>query len=223
MNKKHGLCCIILGAMLLIAALSLVFYNSQQNKKSGEAAQEVLTKLKDAIPEPAVTDQPAFTFPENDLFSEYETETTAQDIPVEDETMMVDENGYIGYITLPDLGIELPVMSQWSYPDLKISPCRYKGTLGGGDLIVAAHNYNSHFGRLKEYSGGETIYFTAADGTVRKYEIVQIEEINGRDIEAMDFGSGENWDLTLFTCTLGGQSRVTVRAVEIKGSKNLST
>ncbi len=217
MNKKHGLCCIILGAMLLIAALSLVFYNSQQNKKSGEAAQNVLAKLKEAIPEPAAGTEPAFTFPENDLFSEYETETTAQDVPIEDETMMVDENGYIGYIALPDLGIELPVMSQWSYPNLKIAPCRYKGTLEGRDLIVAAHNYNSHFGRLKEYSGGELIYFTSVDGTVRTYEIIQIEEINGRDIEAMDFGSGDSWDLTLFTCTLGGQSRVTVRAVEITG------
>lgn len=217
MNKKHGSCCIILGAMLLISALSLVFYNLQQNKKSGEAAQETLTKLKEMIPEPVTTVQPEFTFPENDLFSEYETETIAQEVPVEDETMTVDGAGYIGYITLPDLGIELPVMSQWSYPDLKISPCRYKGTIEGGDLIVAAHNYSSHFGRLKEYSGGELIYFTAADGTVHTYEVIQLEEISGRDIEAMDLGSDENWDLTLFTCTLGGQSRVTVRAAEVMG------
>lgn len=216
MNKKHGMCCIILGAMLLIAALSLVFYNSQQNKKSGEAAQEVLTKLKDEIPETSESIQPEYTFPENDLFSEYETVTTSWDVPVEDETVMVDENGYIGYITLPDLGIELPVMSQWSYPNLRIAPCRYKGTLEGGDLIIAAHNYNTHFGGLKEYCGGEIIYFTAANGTVRTYEITQIQEINGKDIEAMDFGSDDDWDLTLFTCTLGGQSRVTVRAVEVE-------
>lgn len=216
MNKKHGACCVILGAMLMISALSLVIYNSHQDKKSGEAAQEALTKLKEIIPEPAATVQPEFTFPENDLFSEYKTETAVQDVPVEDETMTVDGAGYIGYITLPDLGIELPVRSQWSYPDLKISPCRYKGTVDGGDLIIAAHNYNSHFGRLKEYSGGETIYFTAADGAVHTYEVIQLEEISGREIEAMDFGSDESWDLTLFTCTLGGQSRVTVRAAEIK-------
>ena len=51
-------------------------------------------------------------------------------------------------------------------------------------------------------------------GIVYEYETVQTETVDGRDVEAMELGSENNWDLTLFTCTLSGQSRVTVRAVQ---------
>ena len=36
----------------------------------------------------------------------------------------IDGNLYIGYISIPALNKELPVMSTWSYPKLKIAPCR---------------------------------------------------------------------------------------------------
>ena len=88
-----------------------------------------------------------------------------------------------------------------------------EGSAAGGDLIIAAHNYSSHFGRLDEFQGGEEIIFISADGTVLNYEVIQTENISGKDVEAMEFGSADEWDLTLFTCTLSGQSRVTVRAV----------
>lgn len=214
MNKKHGWCCVILGTALLTAALSLVFYNSQENKKSGEAAMEVLSALKENIPEPPA-EVHMETFAGADIYSEYNIEPQTS---IQETTMTIDEHGYIGIISIPDLGVELPVMSEWSYPNLKISPCRYKGSVFSGDMIIAAHNYRSHFGRLSELSGDEAIVFTAADGRVCNYEISQITELDGKDIEGMDFGSADSWDLTLFTCTLGGRSRVTVRAVETNDS-----
>lgn len=213
MNKAHGVCCLILGTALLIAALSLIFYNSEENKKSGMAAESVLAELKAGIPEPTEKNTD-FVIPDNGIFDEYEKETSESD--VEDATMMVDEYGYIGIVTIQDLGIELPVMSEWSYPNLKISPCRYKGTVSGGDIIVAAHNYRSHFGTLQKLSGGETVYFKTVDGVAHEYVVTEVVQINGTDIEAMEFGSAENWDLTLFTCTLGGQSRVTVRCSAVE-------
>lgn len=210
MRKKHGLCCIAIGAMLLIAALSLVICNSHTDKAAKEKSERVLSALKEKIPEQANT-QPVTEFVSEDLFHEYEIpETTV--ISTEEPVIEIENNNYIGYISLPALGIELPVMSSWSYDNLKISPCRYKGSVPGGDLIIAAHNYSSHFGRLDELGGGEEIIFTSADGTVIKYEVIQTENISGKDVEAMEFGSVDDWDLTLFTCTLSGQSRVTVRA-----------
>lgn len=212
MKKTHGLCCILLGAILLIAALSLVLYNTNENKESGEVANNILSELKSVIPE--TTTSTTITTMENDLFAYYaQFETTTVPI-IEEPTMEIDSGIYIGIIELPVLGLELPVMSEWSYPNLKLSPCRYKGTVADKNIIIAAHNYNSHFGRLKELYGGEEIIFTDANGYPHYYEVSQITEINGKDIESMDFGSDDSWDLTLFTCTLSGQSRVTVRAVE---------
>lgn len=215
MKKKHGMCCIAIGTMLLIAALSLVICNYRTNKIAEENSERILSVMKEKIPQKTEPETTTF-HASDDLFQEYETQPPTPEEPTEEAVIEIENNPYIGYISIPALGIELPVMSEWSYDNFKISPCRYKGTAATGDIIIAAHNYNSHFGHLNELGGGEEIIFTAADGTVYNYEIVHTESISGTDVEAMEFGSAENWDLTLFTCTLSGQSRVTVRAVLIE-------
>ena len=119
-------------------------------------------------------------------------------------------DGYlcIGCLSIPSLGLELPVMSDWSYPQLKLSPCRYSGSTGTGDLVICAHNYARHFGKLKTLSEGAEVYFTDMDGMTRRYEVAAVEILPPTDLENMTAGE---YDLTLFTCTYGGQSRVTVR------------
>lgn len=53
----------------------------------------------------------------------------------------IDGRLYIGIISIPDIEVELPVMSEWSYDNLNISPCRYSGTIKQRDIVIAAHNY----------------------------------------------------------------------------------
>ncbi|HIX11183.1 MAG TPA: sortase, partial [Candidatus Agathobaculum pullistercoris] len=55
---------------------------------------------------------------------------------------------------------------------------------------------------------GDTVTFTDVDGNQFTYAVSLIEDLPGTAIEEMQAGE---WDLTLFTCTLGGRSRVTVR------------
>ncbi len=193
--------------MLLFVALFLIMFNIHQDNESGEAADLVMVELRENIKDNSEN----YTAPP----AEDETEAHKEETPVE-TLIEIDGNTYIGFIAIPELSLELPVMSEWNYDNLKISPCRYKGTAAGGDLIIAAHNYQSHFGRLKEIYNGLKIYFTDGDGKVREYEIQQVETIDGQDIATMEFGSADTWDLTLFTCTIGGLSRVTVRAAEVK-------
>ena len=123
---------------------------------------------------------------------------------------------YIGILRIPALELELPVISEWSYPRLKIAPCRYTGSAYQDDLIIAAHNYNSHFGNLKNLREGDTATLTDMDGNVFTYEMAELEILQPTDIEGMD--SGE-WDLTLFTCTIGGSSRVTARFERVENNK----
>lgn len=212
MKNKKGLCFIITGTMMLLASLFLVFFNSRQDIESSETASEILIELKEAIPQAVQTTGFSEPATHNDIFKEYEETTT---VP-EEKNILIDDNCYIGTIYIPSLDIELPVMSEWSYPDLKLSPCRYKGSISEGNLIIASHNYRSHFGRIQELNSGDIIVITDAGGISHNYEVIQSEIIDGYNIESMEFGSDDSWDLTLFTCTLSGQSRVTVRAIEIK-------
>ncbi len=205
--KTVRICCYALGIISLIAAVILVLHNVMEDKNSGEQAVSVLTALKEEISEYETNTSEIPETAENDLFAEYEEPK----IP-EMETIEINGNLYIGYISIPDLNVELPVMSEWSYPSLKISPCRYMGNLYADDLIICAHNYNSHFGKIKELPMGSELIFTDVSGKSHHFIVTNSEQLSGTEIEHMQFDNTNDWDLTLFTCTIGGQSRVTVRA-----------
>ena len=197
-------CCYFIGTALLLAALFLVLHNLHEDRQSGEQAENVLSQLVEEIPEE--TQEPTVLVSESyDLYAEYEQPTE----PVM-ETAVVDGMSYIGYLSIPDLNIELPVMADWSYPNLKTAPCRYTGNLYTDDLIIAAHNYASHFGKIGTLPIGAELIFTDVKGQKHEYAVCEIVQLPGTAVEDMQFG--DDWDLTLFTCTLNGQSRVTVRA-----------
>lgn len=217
MKNKLWILSVAVGALLLLSALGLCLFNFYEDNKAFKESQAVMDELKELIPETTLTTTTIPLMTEEDLFAQYTTETTAaKEIP----TLNVSGNNYCGFITLPTLGIELPVMNNWSYPNLKIAPCRYSGSPEGNDLIIAAHNYSSHFGQISLLSQGDEIWFTAADGRIYFYEVQYSEMIGGYDVDQMFSGKDSDWDLTLFTCTLGGQSRVTIRAQRLPDFKD---
>ena len=69
-------------------------------------------------------------------------------------------------------------------------------------------HFKKHFGQLKNISLGDTVTFTDVDGNVFTYRVSDVENLSGTAVEEMEAGE---WDLTLFTCTNGGRTRVTVR------------
>ena len=148
-----------------------------------------------------------------------EATTTETTLPETEPTVSVPEmptqtvNGwdYIGYLSIPSLDLTLPIQSQWSYEGLRVAPGRFYGSTYTGDLVLTAHNYSQHFGRIGDLQPGDTVCFTDMDGHVTNYRVTALETLAPEDVEGML--SGE-YDLTLFTCTVGGKSRVTVRCTE---------
>lgn len=133
--------------------------------------------------------------------------------PCPDSLVEIKDNRYIGFLSIPDLGLELPIMSTWSYPQLNIAPCRYIGSVRGEDLVLMAHNNDSHFGRLSQLDLGDGVSFTDMDGQTIYYEVVGKDVLDPSAVEEMTSGA---FDLTLFTCTYGGGSRITVYCDRIK-------
>jgi len=190
-RRKTGSICIVFGAAFILAALCLFVWNWNENRKAGEAITEILPQVTDEI-ERAM--QNAADIP--DPYGPEMTET------------QIDGYSYIGKLSVPALNLELPVMADWSYPKLKVAPCRYYGSTKTDDLVIAAHNYSYHFGMIKNLSPGDAVYFTDMDGVVSGYEVAEIDTLSPASVEEM---TDSGFDLTLFTCTYGGQSRVTVR------------
>ncbi len=192
MRNKFGIAFMIFGAALLITALSLLIWNRQEDKKAGQSAELILPKIVEQANE------------NNEGNPPQHPDSNTADM----KTVKIDGYDYVGYLTIPALNLELPVMNEWDYKRLKISPCRYSGSAKTGDMVIAAHNYTKHFGRLSKLTQGDEIYFTDMNGKKYSYCVQTVESLTPTAIEEMT--SGE-YELTLFTCTYGGKSRITVR------------
>ena len=206
---------IFCGAALLTAALSLCIYNIMQDRTADKRSREILSELRQLIPETsAEADTESTENPADDIYAAYQQEVQSDTPP--HETIDLDGKKYCGVISLPTLGIELPVCDSCTYDDLNTSPCRFSGSAADNDLIIAAHNFSSHFGNLDKLNTGDEIFFTDISGTVLSYRVDEIRAIDGSDSEGMIYGKGTDWDITLFTCNLSGQARITVRACKIQ-------
>ena len=203
MRRKLGNFCIFLGAVLLAAALLLLGYNCWDAARAGNAAEEILPALLDEMPdEPTVPDQPLGT-PVEYLDEDTLTMTEAE----------IDGERYIGWLDIPAIELELPVMSEWSYSRLKTAPCRYSGTVRGEDLVLLGHNYTRHFGKLDRLRVGDEVLFTDMDGVVYRYEVAARDVLDADAVAEMTAGE---YDLTLFTCDATGVRRITVYCDMVK-------
>ena len=202
MRQRNGTIWIVLGLLLLVAAAALTGYNLQEANRAKASADALLEALKPALPEPPGDADPAADGPDKQpdfvRFPDME-------MPVK----IVNGMELVGVLSIPTLDLTLPVLSTWSYPDLQAAPCRYSGSAYQHNLVLAGHNYPAHFGLLSRLREGDAVRFTDMDGNVFSYQVTGQERLSPTAVEAMT--AGEDWDLTLFTCTLDGQTRVTVR------------
>ena len=199
------------GAALILSALVLLLHNRYADARAGREAETLLAGVEAAISSQAAA-EPEKTRPsgqETHLAGEENgTEPTAAEaLDPEMPVAMLEGYGYVGYVEIPALGLKLPVMSDWDYTRLEIAPCRQFGSSRTGDLVIAAHNFESHFGRLKELSLGNTVTFTDMAGIVNTYRAEMIETLSPKDVEAVQ---NSGYDLVLYTCTRDGQERVAV-------------
>jgi sortase A len=207
MRKGFGICCIILGICCLIASVGLIAYNRWEEESAQNASKNILQDVREIIPDNTHEE----SSPEENSPEEIDRDESVEipvDISKEMLTTQVDGYDCIGVLSIPVLELELPILTDWSYTKLKIAPCHYFGSYYEKDFVIAAHNYQSHFGRLSELQPKDLILFTDVSGTVYCYEVVLLETLPGNATEEM-ITSG--FDLSLYTCTPGGASRVTVR------------
>lgn len=191
MNKR-GRFFFILGAILITAALGLVIYNMAQDSSAGNDSYDALMEL-------------SADMKRDDLYS--------FDSNLDMPTKKVGDWNYIGVLEIPSLNLVLPVIDQWSYDALLVSPARYTGSAYLDNMVIAAHNYTSHFGRLRELSLEDEVRFVDVSGNVFYYKVQELQILPPTAVEEMVQADG--WDLTMFTCTWGGQSRVTVRCARV--------
>lgn len=203
MTNKRGLVCIVLGLALILASVGLTAYNVMDEKQAGENVAKALEQLRTQTVEPGELELP------EDILPAYEVDPRIE-MPVAE----IDGHYYVGYINMPTLDLNLPVMSEWSYPNMKIAPCKYWGSVYLDNMIICAHNYVNHFGKLGNIGIGDPVTFTDVEGNVFEYTVSEMIQLWPN--QTWEMVKGSDWDLTLFTCNRSGRQRITVRCVRVE-------
>ncbi len=192
MRKKLGYLFMVLGVIFIVVALIILVNNNAENQNAKQSSAVIMESIRNEISKNEIVEEEVVVDP-------FEEEMTVKEI---------DGYGYIGYLSIPCLSLELPVMSEWDYDRLKISACRYYGSTKTDNLVIAAHNYRYHFGYLGNLKQGDVIIFTDMDSQVYSYRVETVELLLSTDVDKVkDTGD----DLILYTCNYSGTKRITVR------------
>lgn len=188
-KKKFSEIFILLGVISITVAAIITFNNIYKDYKGKKNSLEIFNILDKEI---------------------------SRNSKVQDEgrmkTIEIDGRKYIGLLEIKSIGLKLPIQWTWSYEDLEISPCRYRGSIKEDSMILMGHNYSSHFSNIKKLNKGDEIEFIDVEGIEYKYKVKEKEEIHKNRVE--DMINGE-WDLTLFTCAYNRKDRVAIRSNRI--------
>lgn len=224
-TKKAGRGSIWMGTGLLLLFLAAVWsgYNILDARRADRAAQDTVEQLKQQIAREQREKEQSAAEDEKEKTpgAAESSENTIETDPISSlpdyvlhpdmamPVIKIDGNYYIGVLTIPALGLSLPVMEDWDDEKLKISPCRYAGSLYEKNLVIAGHNYQRHFSGIRTLTIGSEIDFTDADGNAFHYKVVASDVMNPEEKDRM-LENGA-WDLTLFTCNYGLGTRYAVR------------
>lgn len=179
------------GGVCIFIALIFLTHNVTEDYEVDESTKKIVSELKESV--------------ENDSNQQNRyIDNPKMEMPIK----QINGYDYIGYLRIKKLSLDLPIMNEWSYPLIRVSPARFKGSIYENNMIILAHNYKAHFGYLYKLDRGDMVEFVDMDNNHFIYKVEEVEKINGDKMKELLSG---DWDLTLFTCTLGGKSRVVVR------------
>ena len=198
MRRKLSGVLIGLGILMILGAAGLLLYNLQESERMASFSAQVLPALSEHIEAAAetVTAPVPYTDPDQ----------PPREMPVAE----IDGRTYVGVLTIPSIDYETPVFADCTMALLRLGACRFHGTTYAGDLVICAHNYNRLYIRLTELRAGDLVWFTDMDGLTWTYEVADLETLGPDMVEEMN---DSGFDLTFFTCTYGGQARLTLRCV----------
>ena len=220
---------ILLVLMLFVGVCGLLYpsvsqyWNSKTQSKVVENYQEILDSLKPEDYEAYFQEADAY----NGALSKLRYPLT--DYPAlrdYDYILNINGNGIMGYISIPKLGVELPIYHGISTEVLNVACGHLEGTslpVGGENThsVLSAHRGLPHarlFTDLDMMEVGDTFQITVLDRTLT-YQVDQIKVVRPDEIDDIQIIAGED-HCTLLTCTPYGinSHRLLVRGTRIENA-----
>lgn len=182
---------LFLSRLFILVGVLLTFYSMWlfvQSQQTESHARDYSDFVSNAFSQTVTINQPDYPIFNNQLAVE------------SIEKISIDDNLYLGMLSIPSLNLNLPVQSEFSDEKLKNTPCVYKYS----PFTIVAHDYESHFGKLVNIKMGETVIFTDTSGIQYFYQVELLETVWENQVDSIE---NTDYDLTLFTCDYTNYSR----------------
>lgn len=204
LKRRIGSAFVFLGVVLMLSALLLFLYNRRESDQAGMASDRALTVMQAQLESNRQSTDPEET--ESETLPESETEDATEPWTTL-KVVTVDGYDYVGYLTIPSLELELPIMSNWSMEQLKIAPCIQTGSPLTDDVVIAGHNFRTHFAALHHIKTGAALTFADMEGHRIDYTVTKVETVAPNSVDRV---LNSDHDMVLYTCTNAGQARIAV-------------
>ena len=190
------------GLLCMAAALAVFLHNRFESQHAQTESAKIVAELSEQIS--AESEAQSETFP---------TDNPDRSMP----ELTVQDARYAGILAIPELDLELPVLASFGYDSLQVTPCLYSGTIYRKNMVIGAHNYDAHFGRISDLRIGSEVNFTDVENNTYHCEVVSLEMLKPNQNDILTEKQHENdWEITLFTCNYSGTERITVRCKIVK-------
>lgn len=237
-KKKRYKIQFFLSVLLVCLLFSYYIYAEYDRSKSEEVSKEILEGIENINSiESDTTTLKTISTSQDDTIKKYDgIIVVALDDDEEDDKQIIQNNiqepieytasngvkySVEAQVTIPGLGIDYPVISEWSDELLKVSVNKYWGPKPNevGNYCIVGHNYKSGkmFGNLPAIKIGDIVELkNLMTGELVKYEVYDRKVINPTDTSCTSQLTGGKRELTLITCKEYGTQRLVVKAKEIK-------
>lgn len=229
----------IFSVVLVCSLFSYYIYANYDRNKSEAVSKEILEGIQKGATENVIEDEIEVAQEDNTVKKydgmiviaiEDDEELDSQIIeqPKQNEQLAktyTAENGKTysidATLNIPRLGINYPVLADWSEELLKISLNKYWGPEPNevGNYCIVGHNYRSGkmFGNLPAITNGDIIELTDTKyGRTIKYEVYDRKQIDPNDTSCTSQLTGGKREITLITCKEYGTQRLVVKAREVR-------
>ena len=208
MKKNRSTIILIL---IFLVGLSVMLYPTVSDYVNQRHQSRALASYDETVNEMSDADYTAY-FEAADAYNQRLATTpnsffTPEQVSGYDETLDVSGTGIMGYITIPRIGVELPVYHGTSDGVLQVAAGHLEGSslpVGGAGThaVISAHRglpSAKLFTNLDQLEVGDTFTITVLDRTLT-YEVDNISIVLPTETDSLKVSEGKDY-VTLMTCT----------------------
>lgn len=211
MRKKLNLISTIVLVFLFLVGLSVMLYptvsdwwNSKTQSHAIASYSETITKIDDEVYEGIFQEAAAYNTALSQIYDPFANYSA---VPGYEEAFNVSGSGIMGYISIPQIDVELPIYHGTSEAVLNVAVGHLEGSSlptggEGNHVVLSAHRGLPSarlFTDLDQLVVGDTFTITVLD-EVLTYEVEEIFIVLPYELDKLAITPGKDY-VTLMTCT----------------------